>query len=225
MKKFILLTVVITAILVGCGSGSSKSKNQYLGTIPAIHAEYKAKKEALKEKKTKLKTPKEFTKWQEDSKANETNAIEKLLAEAEIIANKPIPVSFSKALVESGKLFFNVESAMIPPIKKKINMDNDGISIKMNITSKEDFVIPPRKGSDYYMYYRFVTSDGSTIQKKSTMPLNVFIESSSKSFQYKVGDTLIEEHAYLFIEKTPELYADFAGIEFISKEEFDNIPN
>lgn len=223
MKKIILLTMVAAAILTSCGNGGGNSKNnQYLGAIPAICADYKATKEALKEKGKTLTTPKEFTKWEEDKKANEEKAIEALRIEAAKIENKPLPISYSKALTESGNLFFTAESVVIPSIKEeKINMSNTGLAVKPTIIAKEDLEVLPQQRDDYRMYYRLVTSTGKTLQKSFFVLAKIYTVHFSETISLKTGESLTEGGNNLPIMKDPEAYSDFAGIEFITKEEFD----
>lgn len=205
--------------MLGCsggGTGGSKLNNQYLGTIPAIHADYNTQKAILDEKKQKMKDVNDYLKYHNEHDNALQKATEKLLAEAAKITEKPIPILFSDKFNESGNLFFTVKSAVIPSIENtKATIKHDGLEIKMVILSNDDVKISNQQWVKYELHYRLVTTDGTTLRKGKSLPSNN---------QFKAGDSMMEPSIHLSIMNNPELWADFAGVEFITKEEFDAIP-
>jgi len=215
-------------ILVSCGGGGgSKSegkKNPYLGSLPSIYAKYNAEKESLEkkieEKGLKLmsggeKNSDKIMKLMQEDEATSKVLKEKMNADASAeiakIAGKEIPLSYTKSLSDSEELFYNVA-----PVKL---VDNKGtLAIEIALSAKSDFDVPRMKGYDYSAYFRLITSDGSTITKSVLLPVKL----EYKAFSIAAGEQLSLSNFPLYVSNQPEVYADFAGIEFITKEEYDS---
>ena len=213
-------------ILTSCGGGGETSglkKNQYLGSLPAIYANYNAEKKAheakIEEQGMKLmaggekntnKIMKLMKEDEETSKAMKEKMKTDVSAEIAKIAGKEIPVSYSKELTDSGELFYHVS-----PVKLIDN--NGGLAIAIILSAKSDFEVPRMKGHDYSTYFRLIATDGSTIIKSVLLPVKL----DTKVLSFAAGEQLQENKFSIHISNKPELYADFAGIEFISKDEYN----
>ena len=229
------LNIVVTAVVCGfvlasCGGGSSKSglkENKYLGKLPAIYADYDAKKSAheakMEEQGNKLmaggekntsKLMKLVKEDEEATKAMKEQLTADLSAEMAKITGNEIPVSYSKALLDSDELFYTVS-----PVK--LLEKDKTIAFAILLSAKQAFDVPRMKGYDYAAYFRFVTSDGSTITQSVLLPVKL----ENKAFSIAAGEQLLENNFPVYLSNKPELYADFAGIEFISKEEYELLTN
>ena len=235
MKKLSLLIVVmlfsITALTLaiffaGCGGGGSKSglkKNDYLGSLPAIYADYQLAKKADEEKIDKLHTSgnlnkimKEVAKIEKEEKERELKFEADLKAEMAKITGKDVPFTCSEAFkkLNCEVVFMKFSDHSTPGIIASIVAKND-----FTVSSKE------RNVDDYeYVWYRAVAKDGSTIDKNSIF---LFSVSWGNTKQFTKGQSLKSGSEYaqtfLSISKKPEQFADFAGIEFITREEFNNL--
>ena len=94
------------------------------------------------------------------------------------------------------------------------------------MVAKSDFEVSSKNKNvrDYeYVWYRVVAKDGSTIDKHS---FTMFIW-SGKSLSFTAGQLMrsgdAEAESYLPFSKKSEKWADFAGIEFITREEYNNL--
>ena len=222
----IVFVLVCGMMLTSCGGDSGKSglkKNPYLGSLPAIYAGYNAEKKAheakVEEQGQKLmaggeknadKIMKLMMEEQETAKAMKEKMKTAVSAEIAKIAGKEIPVSYSKALLDSDELFYNVA-----PLKLVGNKEE--LVLVISLSAKSDFEVPRMKGYDYSTYFRFITSDGSTITKSVLLPVKL----DYKPFSIAAGESLLENNFPLHLNNQPELYVDFAGIEFITKAEYD----
>ena len=221
--------IIVSALLcgmvfAGCGGGNSGvKKNQYLGSLPAIYADYNAKKEAHEAKMEKEgnnlisggeKNMDKIMKLMKEDEETTKNMKDKLKSDvsAEItkIAGTEIPVSYSKALLDSDELFYDVF-----PVKLVDNKGN--IAITIVLSAKYDFEVPRMKGYDYSAYFRLIAADGSTISKSTLLPVKL----ENKTLLIAAGQQLLENNFLLYISNQPERYANFSGIEFISKDEYN----
>ena len=221
MKKIILLSLALAILLVGCGGGSSKSglkKNKYVGSLPAIYADYALAKKADEAKIDKLykkgnfkKIMKEAEKQEKEQKLRRKKFDADIEAEKARIAGTEIPVSYSKDLQASDMLFYNVA-----PVKL-----NERCYAEVFLSAKQDFTVPGGGQQSYAIYCRLITKDGTTIRKDIMYPVSW----SSKPISFTAGEKLGQKgdkhdiliHPY----SDPELYANFAGIEFITEEEYN----
>ena len=225
----IISTVIICGtILVSCGGGGGGStskvkKNQYLGSLPALYADYNAKKELheakIEEQGNKLmaggeKNADKIMKLMKEDETTTKAMKEKLKADvsAEIakMAGNEVPVSYSKALQNSNELFYQVAPA-------KLVANKDDVSIAILLSSKNDLEVPRMKGYDYSTYFRLIASDGSTIIKSVLLPVKL----DTKPISFTAGEQLLENNFPVYMSNKPELYANFAGIEFITKDEYN----
>ena len=227
--KAILLSLVCGAIFTGCGgsgssgSGSKLKKNQFVGSLPAIYADYAAQKKAHEAKieeqgqkliaggeKNKDKILKLMKEDEEATQAMKEKFQADVKAEIAKVAGKEVPVSYSKALLESEELFYNVAPAKL--------VDNKGdLAIGFSFSAKRDFEVPRLKGHDYVTYFRLITSEGSTITK--SLLLTVKLENTA--FSIAAGELLQENMFPLSMSGKSSRYADFAGVEFITKAEYE----
>jgi len=230
--KKVVAIVLCGVVLASCGGGGGKSgvkENKYLGKLPAIYADYSANKEAHKEKQ-KEKEEKlarsgkaDFGKLmkldQEDKDA--TKAMKEKLEtdianEIAKIEGNEIPVLISEGLKASSKFFYAISAKLVADADKR------HISVAIAFTAKDDVVIPRWKSSDYAVYCVFAASDGS--------PITMSVESvdlfnwSNKDIPVTKGELFKERELSLSsLTYSPEKYADFAGIQFMTKEEYSEM--
>jgi hypothetical protein len=223
MKKMIsrvamtVLFGVAAMLTVSCGGGSKSgggsgsvkvSKNEFLGTIPSLYANYGAEKEAVD---TRLKT--EYWTLYNDGKTEKAEELKKeseakleelktkfktdLDAEIKAVIGRDVPVVISAALKNSGELLFSVES----PTKLTESQYSDqfytGPGAVLKISATGDKI-----GGT--AYYQFVTTDGTVLD--------------SGSLTLKEGERLIDVGPRGFSE--PELWVDFERIEFRTFDEW-----
>ncbi len=220
--------MAIIAMMVSCSGSSGSSgvkKNEYLGALPAIYAGYNAEKAAheakMEEQGTKLmaggeKNTGKIMKLMKEDEEKAKAMKEKMQADAKAeiakIAGKEVPVSYSQALVDSENLFYNVAAPKL--------IDNDGkLAIAFSLSVKQDFTVPKYKGLDYAAYFRLIASDGSTIIKSVILPVKTDI----KELTFTAKEPLTDYNFPVGISGIPEKYADFAGVEFITKDEYNAI--
>ena len=228
--KNILLLFACGAILTGCGgsgnsSGSGLKKNPYLGSLPAIYANYNAEKKAHEAKieeqgmklmaggeKNSAKIMKLMKEDEETSKAMKEKMTAAVNAEIAKVAGKEVPVKFSDALANSKELFYNVGETKLA--------DNKGaLALSLSFSVKNDLEVPRLKGYDYGVYFRIIAADGSTITKSVLLPVKL----ENKAFTLSAGEHLLDNLFPLSIANMAQRYADFAGIEFITKAEYNEI--
>ena len=218
-------------IFASCGGGSGNSggssggvkKNAYLGLLPSLYADYNAKKKAqeakVEEEGKKLmaggeKNSAKLMKLMSEDEATTKAMKEKLTAavndEIAKVAGKEVPVAYSKALLDSDELFYKVAPA-------KLVADKDRLSIEFSFSAKNDFEVPRLKGHDFGTYFRLVAADGSTIIKTVLLPVKL----ENKAFTITTGEQLLEYKLPLSISNMAEAYANFAGVEFITKAEYN----
>ena len=220
MKKLFLTTVIVgvaAVIMSGCGGGSKKSglkKNEYLGALPAIQADFKLEEKADAENLKMLRTKGPAEKWaKENEKVKEKRRKNEadLKAEWEKIAGKEVPFSYSKAFAES---VYEVASAKLASESK--------LCIEFTFKVKQDFEVNNKNGDAYRLaYFRAITKDGSTITKGM---YNLVHFSWGHPQSFSKGQTIGNPYAlYLFQPKYAEKWADFAGIEFVTEDEYNKI--
>lgn len=212
----------------GSGSNSSKlKKNEYLGNLPALYENYETGKDAL-EKKTEAESEKllsggekNYSKIQklfDDQKIKEKEMKEKFNADvkAELakIVGKEVPVSFSDKLKNSDKFYFNVSDV-------KIVEQRGEPRISFTITAKDDFTVQSMKGYDYNVYFRLIGADGATLENSTSTTIPISLSLDVKSF--KKGDVLLDSYNVIGFNlgRYAVDRANFSGIEFISKEEYN----
>ena len=230
MKKqfnMFIFALVCGTILTGCGGSGGNSgvkKNQYLGSLPAIYTDYNAEKEVheakMKEQGQKLmaggeknanKIMKLMIEEKETDKARREKLETAVSAEVAKIAGKEIPVSYSKALLDSDELFYQVSPA-------KLVGNKEDIAIAIVLSAKSDLEVPRMKGYDYGTYFRLIASDGSTIVQSVLLPVKL----DTKALSFSTGEQLLENNFSLYMKNKPEIYVNFAGVEFITKDEYNN---
>ena len=232
-NRFLSMVLVIACgvIFASCGGGSGSGsnsgggvkKNTHLGLLPSIYADYNAKVKAqeakVEEEGKKLmaggeKNTAKLMKLMTDDETTTKAMKEKLkVAVGEEIAkltDKEIPVTFSKALLDSDELFYNVAPATLVAEK-------DRLSIAFSFSAKNVFEVPRLKGHDFGTYFRLVAADGSTIIKTVLLPVKL----ENKAFTITAGDQLLEYKLPLSISNMAEAYSNFAGVEFITKAEYN----
>jgi len=132
------------------------------------------------------------------------------------ITGKNVPFTCSEA--------FNKLNCEVVYVKLS---DHSTPGIVASIVAKNDFTVSSKERNvdDYeYVYYRVLAKDGSTIDKNSFF---LFSVPWGNTKQFTKGQSLKSGSEYaqtfLSISKKPEQFADFAGIEFITREEFNNL--
>ncbi len=235
MKKmrFIVSALACGLILTGCGgsgssgeSGGKIRKNDYLGNLPALYANYNAEKAAtekkIEEQGNKLmaggeKNAGKLQKLFDDQKAKEkelkTKFDAEVKAELEKVIGKDIPVAFSEQLKSSDKFFFDV-----PVVKIAEQRGEPRLSI--SLTAKDNFTVPSMKGYDYSVYFRLAGKDGAPLERSASVILPVTLDRAA--LPYVKGETLIDSYvAYGFNLGNYPDRATLTAVEFISKEEYD----
>ena len=231
MKTFnnLIFIFLCGMIFASCGGeSSSKSglkKNRYLGSLPAIYADYNAtiaaheakiEKQGMKLMSGGEKNSEKIMTLMQEDQATVKIMKDKLKTDvnAEIakIVGKDVFVAYSKSLIDSDELFYNVASAKLG--------DNKGeLAIAIVLSAKNDFEVPRMKGYDYSAYFKLITTDGSIILKSVLLPVKL----DYKAFSIASGELLLENNFPLYISGNLELYANFAGMEFISKDEYNEL--
>jgi len=226
--KLIISAVICGFAFAGCGSGgngggagsstNNLKKNEFLGSLPSIYANYQASEKADEEKMEKLaakgdmnKILKEVEKLEKNEKEKKAKFKEDLSAEIAKIIGKEIPVSFCKELQNSGGLFYE-----IAPLKL-IESSGDP-AVVISVSAKNSFEVPRMGGYDYTVYFKIIASDGSTIEKSVLLP----VQFSNKAQSFTAGQLLLEQKYSLYAGKNPEKWVNFAGIMFITKTEYEN---
>ena len=240
-----MISVLICGvILTGCGgssgSGGSKLKNnKYLGLLPSIYANYNADKKAMEEKWHKkyesTKDLKKLMKFGEEQTKEEKALKEKFeadcIAERDKNAGNEIPVIFSKALLDSGDLFYDVEPLKLYFVSNMATLP----AVNFSFTAKHDLELPARinlytQNKEYVAYYRAVASDGSGLTYPDKVVL-LYEETKPKSIAagtaLKTNDmsNVYSSTCTLINAREPEKWIDFAGIEFVTKSEYEEICN
>ncbi|MCL2028437.1 MAG: hypothetical protein FWG79_08140 [Bacteroidales bacterium] len=222
MKK--ITTMTLAAIICGilftaCGGGSKSGlkKNQFLGALPAIYADYELKETSLKERAKKVansgslkKMVKEAQRQEEESTKNSAKFEADRKAEIKKIAGKTIPVSFKTPL------WYDITAATLA--------DNDDGTPTIVLTAKalDDVTVRSSDGPNMSNFYcRFLDKDGAVIAQTAVM-LYYLTWGQTKTFA--TGDALKMHDG-----KDPQIYVDmrdpkgmvnFASLEFVSFEEY-----
>ena len=208
----IMFTVACAIILSSCGGGSnsgksSLKKNDYLGSLPAIYANMALAKEADKEKMKELratanteKIMKGAAKMKEEASVRDAKLDAELKAEAAKLAGKEIPFTYSE---EFKKGNCEVQSLKLG--------DRPGYIIA-SVVAKDNFKSDPYQLT-YAIYYKALAKDGSTIAENLCFYLK-------KKASYTKGEALKtsddkDAESYLTIYVNPEMWLDFASIEFV----------
>jgi len=231
MKRLFLTTVVVglvAVIMSGCGGSGSGSKtnklksNEYLGKLPAIYTDYDLAVKEYDEKMAELrgkvqkydaqKMENERQKIRQKRREMEEKSTADAQAEWEKVTGRDVPFTSSE---EFKKLNYEVTSVKLR--KKAREFDINGISA--SVIAKNDFKIRYYDEIISAIYYKAIAKDGSIINKHY-LPLTIGIKSYTK------GELLTPKEGFpalLQVQSKPEMWADFAGIEFITKEEYNNI--
>lgn len=233
MTKLICICTIACATLVACGGGpggSGLKKNDYLGTLPALYADQAAGLEAIEQKANaqaeKLMAGGEgnhdkiqplYDKATEQMEQLKTQLRSDVEAQIAKLDGGRIPVTFSEALRSSGMDFYEISGM-------KITGERNGSSIVpsivFDIIAKNDFTVPGMQSYDWSVYYRLTKADG-VVDRSTSVLLPIPLERSSRSF---TAGTQLLSGARIplnFSSNAAEL-ADFTGIEFISKSEYNN---
>ena len=232
-KLFVTAAAMICgAVLASCGggsnagSGSKIKKNEYLGNIPALYESYYTEIDALEKKvdaegeKLMAGGEKNYGKVQklfDDQKVKEKAMKEKFQAdvktEMEKIVGKDIPVSYSEQLRNSDMWYYDATA--------KIGERRGEPILSITLTAKNEFTVPSMKAYDYNAYFRLVGKDGTPLKTSPSTIIPIKLEQQAQSFSK--GDVLIDSYeGYgLSLSNYATEFANFAGIEFITKEEYN----
>ena len=132
------------------------------------------------------------------------------------ITGKNVPFTCSEA--------FNKLNCEVVYVKLS---DHSTPGIVASIVAKNDFTVSSKERNvdDYeYVYYRVLAKDGSTIDKNSFFLFSVpwgNTKPFTKGQSLKSGSEYAQ--TFLPISRKPENWANFASIEFITKEEANNL--
>lgn len=228
--QLIALPLLCCIILASCGgdgnsknSGGSLKKNPYLGSLPAIYADYNAEKEAYEKKieeqgskllaggeKNKDKIMKLMKEEEEKTKAMKEKLEATLKAEIQRLNGTELPISYSEQLKQSDEQFYTISGVKL--------VDNNGkLYMAYVISAKDKMEVPRYAGTGYSAYYRYRAADGSTIQKSVFLP----IQADTKPQIFDAGQQLYEGQVPISMSNRPRRFANFDGVEFISKEEYN----
>ena len=235
----VMLAVVVAALMfTACGRDSGGGgvtkvkKNDFLGALPGLYVNfYEAEQNAEKnfeETMKKLgamsanpnqnKIIKESEKFQEEEKARREKFKADLKAELAKVVGNEIPHSISDALQNSEELFYTVASAKLVDW-----VGSPGIGF--SFSAKNSFKVPSFGGD--FIYLRFIQSDGSTIGKTVMNlwgPVSSFAESRSfEQGQHLTADSPDGTKVHFGDFREGAVWANFAGVEFITAEEYNNI--
>ena len=201
-----LAIIALTLLFIDCGgSGSNKSglkKNEFLGNLPALYADFILAQQAHKAKEEKARGLSDFEKImlefiKLEKEEEEMNAKFKALIEAEYArgAGAEVPFTFSEALHNSTPRY-RIEKT---GFNKSGNFCLNLFAIKINTN------IIGTRTLDFG--YRFVAKDGSTI---------------FADYFTLYGPELNGVKAFCIMShlpSNPEHFVDFASVEFITEEE------
>jgi hypothetical protein len=226
MKKLILLAAG-AMFLAGCGGGGAGGvklkKNDYLGDLPSLYANYNAQKAAaekeLEQKSNKMmegasesdyaKIQKLFDDAAEVEKARKEKFKTDVTDELARVVGKDVPVTYSAALTP-----FFVATVKIAELRGEPRLS-------ITLTAKENFTVPSMKGYDYKVHFKLTGNDGATLASSGSTILPIQLARESKSFG--AGDVLVDNYtAYGFNLHNPDR-ATFTGVEFITEEEYNNL--
>ena len=209
MNRFFVLNCLIAVIsvsLVSCGGGSKSGlkKNEFFGSLPAIHADLKLAEAELQAKAEKALTAgniKEAMKLEEESKKIEAKFEADVKAELAKTAGKDIPFSFANA-AEFDKLPYSIVS--IKTSGEQVGQITVTFLAKEELRSGRYSGLFNVNGAEYpsELPYKALAKDGSLIDDGS-----IFLMPTQKgeSNEIKSG---------LSLRLYPEKWVDFASLEF-----------
>ena len=216
----VAMAAVITFSAISCGGGGGSAggvklkSNKYLGNFPGLIANNELAKKAYEENIEKLREAKnidKITKLNTEEKERKEKFEAAIESEEEKIKGNDIPFTYSD---EFKKLKIDVAYVKIK--------EGGKVSIYSNVSvvAKEDFKINAANYDDYSsLYFRIVSSDGSAIEKNKTRI------TGGSSFTKGEELNLLGQKTQIFfsVYHESEKWVDFAGIEFITKAEYDAI--
>ncbi len=217
MKRICLLIGIfaVGAMMFSCGGGGG-AKNDYLGNLPGLYAKYN-KVEADAKASVEGKNLEQITKLYEDVKAKEDQLKADVAAEMEKIAGREVPVSYSPELQKSFDLFYQA--------KASITNNRNNPFLSLTLTAKNDLAVPTQSRFEpkFPVWFHFIDKDGASVER-SKWSFSVFeFNKPEKSF-IKGDQIYVNEIMRDFdVEDYPESYAGFAGVQFITKAEYDNL--
>lgn len=223
------VALVCGAMIVSCGGGNGGSKlkkNAYLGNLPALYDGYNIQNEALEKEAEKKaeglkegnpkdieKAMKLFGEMMAKQETIKTEFEEKVKAELEKVAGKEIPVSYSAALTP----WFTASATVVDY--------SDDPYLSLTVTTKEAMTVPAMKGYDYSVYFRLLGKDGTTLESGKGSAAPVKFETREQTFT--AGQVVSEDYKAMGfnLDDYAASRVDFAGVEFITKEEYNAINN
>lgn len=227
MKKVLFSIVlgcfalIIGLTAFGCGGGGGKKSglksNQYLGALPALHADYELAEEASEAKIDKARAKGDLKKYMKvkeeedkawDERQEKFEAAKK--AEWDKLDGKEIPYTVSDAF---SQLDVQVGTVKLIAESQKFHIP---------VTAKKDFTVSNlRNRYDYEtIYYRFLAKDGSVLGQGGMF---LIFLGFSNSISIKEGENIQFNDSDItgfFPIDEPEKWVDFASLEFITREEF-----
>jgi hypothetical protein len=223
----LLAVLVCAAAIVGCTKKSSSTlqRNDFLGNLPALYDAYDidrtAAEKTAEQKGAKLleggeknfdKIQKLYEELQTAQEARDSIFNADLATEMAAVAGTEIPVSYSTQLADP---WFTATA--------KVGTLYDAPWLQVTINTKEPFTAPAMQANNYTLYLRLVDAAGATLEKGlgvvSPVRLRAldqaFIPSSPVTVDYYVMDFQLGRYA--------ASRAQLAGVEFITKQEFNTL--
>jgi len=213
---------VFGLMLTSCGGSGSKSgmkSNELLGNLPGIHAGYAQTETSFKEKAEKIAKSGDWQKALEQAAKEAVAARERYAkfkaevdAEWKKVDGRDVPFTSSDAFKQ---LNIQVNS---------VKLSAAGTGLLITVAAKNDFTLYSYDNIDNYtgLRFRVLAKDGTTIDKTMTM---LIFWSFTQSMSFKQGDAIkfadSDIKSNLHISSAPEKWVDFASVEFITADEFN----
>lgn len=212
-------------MLAGCGGsgtkGSKLSKNDYLGSLPALYESYKTQTAEAEKKletegdalvaggeKNYDKIQKLFDDAAAAQKELETKFKADVAAELPTLEGKEVPVSYSEGLTP----FFTATA--------KLGAGRDEPVLLISLAAKDALTVPSMKGLDYGAYFCFVDAAGTPLERSTSVLLPIKLAQTESSFA--AGEALLTDYSHGFnLGNYAASRVNFAGLKFITKEEYD----
>jgi uncharacterized lipoprotein YehR (DUF1307 family) len=224
----IALVAVIGFSMAACGGGAKKSglkDNQYLGTLPALHADYELAKSAP----ARIKAEKKIENSSSEKRSQLREKEEKVLEEIENKFEKAIEAEWTK--INDRDVPFTVSAAFqelpiqIDSVRVRSNDDYSGLLV--TVTAKQDFSMRRTSDNGYRdvssLFFKILAKNGSVISQSFTE----LVRETRLPKSYKEGEDIKDEglrnpdiRLNLDFYSDHTKLADFANVEFVTRNEF-----
>ncbi len=232
--KMIVAALTCAVVLAGCGGGgavkSGAKKNDILGNLPAIYADYELADEAIEAKldEEREKLEGDFS----ESKIKKFMALEQKMEqqEEELEAKFDEEKKAEWAKIDGKDIPFTSSAAFEQSVMQvnSVKIDAEKSRFVLGVVARTAFEKTLNNRSDYdYLYYKALDKNGEMIEKLAS-----YLGSSGgyrpqaiavgESLHFEGGDAEGYFHG-LLNGNIAEKYADFASLEFITKEEYSEL--